>query len=130
MTIDTGFKPIPGYPHYLIDRNGNVFSLKTHRYLVESDNGFAFQIRLCKPKSCCSKRCHRCRPALTISYLLLLTFVGPPPPYHQAYHLDGDYRNNELGNLEWRPKAEISRENGMLSHGANSPYRGGPRART
>lgn len=36
-----------------------------------------------------------------VNVLVLLTFIGPCPPGHQACHNDGNKHNNRLSNLRW-----------------------------
>ncbi len=43
---------------------------------------------------------------LSIHKLVLVVFVGPPPPGMEARHLDGDGHNNHLWNLRWGTKSQ------------------------
>ena len=38
---------------------------------------------------------------LAVHRLVLLAFVGPPPPRHITGHWDGNPANNHIGNLNW-----------------------------
>jgi len=39
----------------------------------------------------------------TVGSIIARTFLGSPPSSkHQAFHIDGDYTNNFLSNLEWK----------------------------
>lgn len=44
-----------------------------------------------------------------VNRLVLVTYVGPPPPRASACHRDGNHSNNALGNLFWGTKAEAQR---------------------
>ena len=54
--------------------------------------------------------------------LVLLTFVGPPPPGHECCHKDGHRSNNFLTNLFWGTKSRNALDH--FKHG-NGPYRKG-----
>lgn len=42
----------------------------------------------------------------SVHYLVLLAFVGPPPPGYECNHKNGDKANNRLDNLEWMTRSE------------------------
>lgn len=108
-------RPIPGYPDYLIDPRGNVFScrrygrwyaLRPHRlsigyiaYGLRRDDGAHRQTYA-----------HR---------LVLLTFVGPPPgPKMHTRHLNGNPADNRLENLAWGTVSENRAD--AIAHGTNA----------
>ena len=108
MTKESNFHPIPGFPDYLVNDRGNVYSRHSEKFLVPTDTGTGLQVRILAPGGACRvggcwsrNRCTRCRPSFTVQYLVLLTFVGEPPDYTVARHKDGEYLNNHLDNLYW-----------------------------
>ncbi len=42
--------------------------------------------------------------------LVLLAFVGPPPPKHECRHLNGNPSDNRLANLRWGTRSENIRD--------------------
>jgi hypothetical protein len=64
----------------------------------------------------------RCR----INRLVLTAFRGTPPtPSHEAAHLDGNSRNNDLHNLAWLTPRENNlqkRLHGTMSRGSRHPH--------
>jgi hypothetical protein len=52
------------------------------------------------------KRVLLCGKRWLVHRLVLLAFVGPPPPRHLAAHGDGDPSNNRLSNLRWATQSE------------------------
>ena len=89
------FKPIPGYPHYQINREGQVLSLHVHRILKPTANGSGhLQLRLYENGD-------KTGDTLLVHRLVLLAFVGPCPEGLEGLHLDGIPANNSLPNLKW-----------------------------
>jgi hypothetical protein len=59
----------------------------------------------------------------TVHGLVLETFVGPRPEDMSCRHLDGNKRNNQLGNLRWGTALEQSddnRRNGVSNAGSRN----------
>jgi hypothetical protein len=91
-------KPIPNFPDYFADEQGNIYSSKKW-------NG-SKKLRKLKPIKCKDylsvtlfvqgKRHKR-----YIHRLILKTFVGPCPPRMESCHNDGIKHNNKLDNLRW-----------------------------
>lgn len=61
-----------------------------------------------------------CRNAL-VHRLVLIAFVGPPPPGMHALHSDGDPANNRLSNLRWGTPSENSFD--AVRHGVHPQAR-------
>jgi hypothetical protein len=98
-------KQIPGFPGYLADRSGAIYSV-IRRYSalkqlsIEVDNKGYPCVRLStRPGKSKHMRVHK---------LILETFVGKCPPGLMARHLDDDKMNSALTNLCWG----TSKENG------------------
>ena len=58
----------------------------------------------------------------TVHRLILLTFVGPCPPGHEACHKDGIPSHTYLGNLEWGTKSKNALD--KVRHGQMPDHRG------
>lgn len=65
--------------------------------------------------------------------LVMLAFVGQPPPRHEVNHRDGDKANNALANLEYVTRSENNNHafaSGLARRGADHHWwRGGPKPR-
>lgn len=89
-------RAIPGFPGYLADDRGAVYSEKwtrsVRRLAVQTDkDGYRRVCLLHEGK----RRC------VGSHVLVLLAFVGPRPAGAQARHIDGNPANNALENLAW-----------------------------
>lgn len=97
-----GFKGVIGYENrLLINKNGNIYSLKTHKFLKTSitPNGYeALVLMLQTPK--------RHSKTLYVHRLVATTFI--PNPYNKktVNHIDGNKLNNNINNLEWATQSE------------------------
>lgn len=85
--------PVPEYPDYLIETDGRIFSLKTHKWLKASvgTNGY-YGIELANAKG---------RKRMNIHRLVALTFIPNPNNLPQVNHKDENKLNNDVSNLEW-----------------------------
>lgn len=77
---------------YTIDRKGNVFSIKSRRYLKHSMRGLYPGVTLSK------NGMHK---ATSVHRLVALTFIENPQNKPCVNHLDGNKNNCHLENLEW-----------------------------
>ena len=87
------YSSIEGYDDYIIDTNGNIFSLKLNRYLRQniSTKGYC-KVSLNKDKYRREYAVHR---------LVAMSFIPNPLNKPQVNHIDGNKLNNCLNNLEW-----------------------------
>lgn len=85
--------PIPGYPDYLIETDGRVFSTVTNKWLKASvgNNGYS-GIELRNTNG---------RKRISVHRLVALTFLPNPHDYPQINHKDENKLNNHVSNLEW-----------------------------
>jgi len=93
-------RPLPGYPGYGADANGQIWSLTSNwRGLgprpmrsFPATNGY-LQLRIKVDGALVYRKVHT---------LVTTAFHGPrPSPAHQVRHLDGDKANNRPSNLRW-----------------------------
>ena len=113
-------KQIPGFPDYLADRSGAIYSV-VKRYPVlkqlriEVDNRGYPCVRLYTR--------HGKRKYIPVHRLILETFVGKRPPGLMARHLDADKLNSALTNLCWgtpQENADDAARNGKTLFGERS----------
>lgn len=99
-------KPIPGFPDYLISKNGIVYSVakRANRgrpkepIIMSLWKCFGYpSVRLQKDGKGYKKFVHR---------LVLETFIGPCPNRYECRHLDDNKENNNLDNLKWGTRKE------------------------
>ena len=107
------FKPIPNFTNYLIDRNGNIYSSFTRKFLIPSSSNVYLSIGLINDNEE-TKRMYLHR-------LLALTFLDNPDNKLCIDHIDRNTRNNSLSNLRWSTHKENRRNsskqnNNKLGH--------------
>lgn len=90
-------KPIPNFPGYFADRQGNIWSTKVSPIprrlkLYEHFRDGYLIVTLRREK----KQYSRC-----VHTLILETFVGPCPEGMECCHNNGDILKNEVSNLRW-----------------------------
>jgi hypothetical protein len=93
--------PIPGWPGYFADVEGDVWSDRTGtlRKLAKTNGpGGIQQVALHRDGKQTTGR---------VSNLMLLTYVGPRPPKHLARHIDNNPLNTRPANLKWATRSEI-----------------------
>lgn len=90
---------VPGFPDYLIGRDGRLFSLVSGAFLNpwRHASGHCY-VHLSSPTGG--------RIQAQVHRLVLEAFVGPAPDGYDGCHADGDPTNNALENLRWAPRAE------------------------
>ena len=94
------FKEIPDIPHYLINPNGEVYSLYVDRCLIPYHNN--------KGYLCIKLRVNGKTRTLSIHRLLAHTFLGMTDLWEDKHvdHINRDYTNNSLENLQIMEKAD------------------------
>jgi hypothetical protein len=97
---ETGVK-IPEFENYLVTEDGNVYSLKTHKYLkkrISLDGYYTVEAN--------SKRCR-------VSRLVAFAYLPVPPTsnYKEVLHINGNKLDNHYTNLKWCTSSEIKIEN-------------------
>lgn len=114
-------REIPGFPGYVIQRDGRVFSAK-HRKIglrevrqQRSAKGYIY-VGLCLRGRKLNRRIHR---------LLLEAFVGPSNGLW-GLHRNDDRSDNRLENLYWGTPQDNTNDaanHGLLKHGGRHPMR-------
>lgn len=113
------WKPVVGYEgHYEVSDLGRIRSLDRPGvdgrrlrgvyltpYVMPSGH---LRVALCKNRRHKTEKLHR---------LVLIAFVGQPPPGMEVLHRDGNPANNSLANLRWGTKSENARD--QIRHGVH-----------
>lgn len=111
ISTPKGFKIIPTFERYAINKDGEVFSLISNKMKKSWINMHGYkEIGLQNDKG---KTVFR-----RLHVLLALTFIGPRPENFDVCHNDGNKLNNKLSNLRYASKKDNM--NDKLIHG-NSP---------
>ncbi|WP_194165350.1 HNH endonuclease [Deinococcus terrestris] len=118
------WRGIPGFSRYAVSDCGGVMSLsrttranKTGVWLRPSKR-LKLQVSPDGYDKVCLLGDDGKRAKVTVSRLMLLAFVGPPPSArHQAAHLDGNPRRNTLDNLAWKTPKENCAD--KVAHGTH-----------
>ena len=85
--------PIEGFPDYLVDTSGKIYSLKTHKYLKPNYTKKKYaSVELFKDGK--SKR-------ILIHRIVAKAFIPNPNNLPQVNHIDENPSNNDVNNLEW-----------------------------
>jgi hypothetical protein len=114
VTLD----PIPGYPGYLANRLGIIFSVKKGPNAVPLRPGIDPEGRLYVCIIVDSKKIYR-----KVHRLILETYSGPCPPGMECLHGPGGRLNNSINNLRWGTKKENAADklrDGTNNHGTRN----------
>lgn len=105
------FKMIPGYNNYLINENGEVYSIKSKKYIKPriNENNYLI-IDLYKNNIRKTYKLHR---------LVAQAFLDNPDNLPQVNHKDCNKLNNNISNLEWCTASQNTKhawDNGLKEH--------------
>ena len=102
------FKPIPEFPHYEINEQGQVrhVRLKRIRKWTTSGGNPYFKVSIYHKGKTFFRHIH---------HLVMSAFVGPRPEGMVVRHIDGDLSNNSLDNLAYGTHKENTHD--ALHHG-------------
>lgn len=111
----SGFRDVPGFPNYMVDRTGRVWSKPRTR-----GGG-----RLLKPtneKRILTVGLYRGAPSVrhpwAVGALVLTVFVGARPEGLHMCHVNGDFRDCRVENLRWgTPKDNVA---DSIKHGTHA----------
>ena len=96
------WRPIKGYPHLFVSRDGKVWTTKYNRYLKPqlSNRGY-LRIGLNKDKVIRNIGVHR---------LVAEAFIPNPDNLPAVDHIDGDKLNNRVENLQWITQSDNTKK--------------------
>ena len=96
------WKPIKGYPHLLVSRDGKVWTTTYNRELGQflTNRGYKV-VKLCKDKTIRSIGVHR---------LVAEAFIPNPDNLPCVDHIDGNKLNNKVENLQWISYSDNTRK--------------------
>ena len=87
------YKEIPGFPHYLVDENGNIKSLYCNKILSQKTDKYGYKIvTLFENKKSYSIGVHR---------IVAITFIPNPLGKATVNHINENKSDNRVENLEW-----------------------------
>lgn len=89
MVHRKGFTEIANLECYLINKKGEVFSMKSNKTLKVTDGVVEVYVDGIKKK-------------LNVAHLVLLTFVGNPDNAKRVRYKNGDRNDASLENIEWK----------------------------
>ena len=85
--------PIPNWPDYGVDTQGNVYSLRSGRIMRPTTHKSGYlRVTLCKNRYTRTYLVHR---------LVALTYIPNPYNLAEVDHIDGNRANNDVRNLQW-----------------------------
>lgn len=108
------WRAAPGFSGYEISDQGNIRSARQVRDrppgtpITQRPTVWGYMA------ACISNDAGDVRPR-SVHRLVLLAFVGPCPPGHEARHINGVRTDNRLANLRWGTKDENARD--RIAHG-------------
>ena len=94
------WKQIPGFPSYLVSKDGRVLSLKNSQPIILKN-----QTRL-KGYKFVNLREGKISKLIDVHRLVLMAFVGMPPEGMECDHINRVRDDNRLDNLRWVTKIE------------------------
>lgn len=99
--MKTEFIPIPGYSNYLINQDGEIYSLFSKRNInpitIKHSNGATGKIVFISGDD-------KPRRGIYVHYLVALSFIPNPENCKWVGHKNGDLNDNRVENLFWRKK--------------------------
>lgn len=107
-------KPIPNYPDYACDEDGNIYSLKWNKIR---------KLKLCSNRDGYLYVCFHIngkRKSPYVHRLIAMTFIDNPDNKPQVNHINGIKTDNSVDNLEWNTIKENSNhahKNGLHKKG-------------
>lgn len=119
-------RPIPRFPNYYADTDGNIWSNKPIGRAKVNKSGMRKLSPQKNNKGYDVINLGRRDRSLLVSRLILLTFIGPCPPHMESCHGPVGTSDNSLVNLSWGTKSknlgEDKRRDGTAPIGMNNPY--------
>jgi hypothetical protein len=91
--MNTNYKVLEDFPDYKIYSNGNIFNKFDHLMKFHLTNKGYYQVMI-------QNKGH-IQQQFLVHRLIALAFIKNPNNYPEVNHLDGNYLNNDVNNLEW-----------------------------
>src|SRR3990167_11399161 len=101
------------FPKYQISNSGKIKNIRTKKVLKDCFVRDYTKHTLVNFEG-------KKKSVLVHRHMLINLVCKPPTPNHEAMHLDGNPRNNELGNLKWG----LHSENMAMNKGNNHSHKG------
>lgn len=114
-TLEPGFRPIPGYSRYTVDENCRVIG--PCGKIRKTTNDYRVHVRADDD----SKKVMRFN-----YHLALLAFYPDVTPLDSVDHIDEDYRNNHITNLQWMTRGDNSRKSKLGVSNNSGPAQSKP----
>ena len=108
--------PVKSHPGYWVSNSGRVLSEKTNKFLKPAVYCKAGLLSVALLRDGVQK-------SFSVHRLVLDAFVGPRPEGMECRHLNGNPKDNSLGNLKWGTPKENSEDaiaHGTWAHGERS----------
>lgn len=86
------WQPVSGYD-YLVSNTGQVYSLKTERFLKPHQNNYGYLLVILSH--------HGKTKGFSVHRLVAQAFIPNPESLPEINHKDGNKQNNNVDNLEW-----------------------------
>jgi hypothetical protein len=116
-----GFKEIPGFSGYWINRHGEV---RSQRGRGDTWRKLTFHIHKYNGRAMVGLRQNGKTRLMKRAVLLLTTFVGPRPPGMECCHENDVVTDDDLSNLRWDTHANNIRDRGRNGHTSSGKRNG------
>lgn len=111
------WREIPGFSNYLVSNDGMVYSKPREVLRKDGRNRYPVKGRVLKPFDRGRSLQYASVGNINAGRLVLLAFVGPPPPGCECCHTNGNYRDNRLANVRWGTSKENTADS--IRHGTH-----------
>jgi hypothetical protein len=88
---------IPGFNNYIITRDGQVYSIRSKKYLVQNPSNVYFYIKLCN---------NGIKKDFYVHVLVAKSFIPNPQNKSFVNHKNSNKKDNNINNLEWVTASE------------------------
>ena len=101
------FAIIADFPNYMVSNLGRVLRAENGPDKIRAARFKEIRQRTHTKKGCRQVNLHSgcVIKTFAVHRLVMDAFVGPRPRTHEVKHIDADFRNNVLVNLQYRPRS-------------------------